>query len=100
MVAKRKRGAGFRRRKSDSRNSETQECVLRTVYVRRGVDGEGVIKFHTARNLRRRGRAWVAPYTRESCETHEMVTSRSRRFGATVNRPNQTISTQTKGKLR
>src|SRR5438552_12800655 len=36
---------------SDSRNSETQELVLRTVYVRRGVEGEGVTKFLTVRNL-------------------------------------------------
>src|SRR6266571_7602852 len=41
-----KRGAGIRKRKPESRNS-----VLRTVYVRRGVEGEGLIKFLTVRNL-------------------------------------------------
>src|SRR6266571_5067461 len=41
-----KRGAGIRKRKPESRNS-----VLRTVYVGRGVEGEGLIKFLTVRNL-------------------------------------------------
>ncbi len=96
QALKGKCGAEVRRRKPVSRNSETQEWVLRTVYVRSGVDGEGVIKFLTVRNLRRRCRAWVAFYTREPCEMYEMVRSKQSQFGATDNQP---TSTQAKIKV-
>jgi len=51
MATKGKRGAGIRRGKPISRTSETQAWVLRTVYVRRCVEGEGLIKFLTVRHL-------------------------------------------------
>ena len=51
MVAKDKCRVELRRRIPESRSSATQEWVLRTVHVRRGVEGEEVIKFLTVRNL-------------------------------------------------
>src|SRR5258708_1718083 len=45
-------------------------------------------------------RARVTLDTRESCEMHEMVKTRSRRFGASVNRPNPTTSTQARGRIK
>ncbi len=90
MVAKDKCRVELRRRIPESRSSATQEWVLRTVHVRRGVEGEEVIKSLTVRSLNRRGRASVAFYTRESCEMHEMVRSKQSQFGATVNRPTST----------
>src|SRR5438552_19117733 len=120
METKGRCGAGFRPMEPESRNSETQEWVLRTVYVRRGVDGEQVIKFLTVRNLKRWGqsgrsgigdswnsplrlkrqsRARLALYVRESCVMHEMGKRRDRRFGASVNQTKAT-ATQAKGKSR
>ncbi len=51
METKGKRGAGIRRTEPESRNSETQEWVLRTVYVRRGVEREELIKCLTVIHL-------------------------------------------------
>jgi hypothetical protein len=78
-----KRGAEIRRRKPDSRNSETQEWD----------------SLNSPLRLKKLSRARVTLDTRESCEMHEMVKTRSRRFGA-FNRPNPTTLTQAKGKLR
>src|SRR5713101_2378815 len=76
------RGVGIRRRKPDSRNSETQEWDSWSWPVR----------------LKRQSRARVAIYNRESCEMHEMMGKRSR-FAASVNKT-KTTSTQAKGKSR
>ena len=80
METKGECGAEIRRRKPDSRNSETQAWE----------------SWNSPLRLKRQSRARVALYNRESCEMHEIVESRNR-SGATVN---QTTSTQAKGKLR
>ncbi len=84
METKGECGAEIRRRKPDSRNSETQEWDWLNSPLR----------------LKKLSRARVTLDTRESCEMQEMLTTRSRLFGARVNRPNPTTSTQAKGKLR
>ena len=84
METKGECGAEIRQRKPDSRNSETQEWD----------------SWNSPLRLKRQSRSWVTPYTLESCEMHEMVKTRSRRFRASVNRPNPTTLTQAKGKLR
>ncbi len=84
METKGECGADIRRRKPDSRNSETQEWD----------------SLNSPLRLKMQSRARVTLDTRESCEMHEMVKTRSRRFGASVNRSNPTTSTQAKGKLR
>ncbi len=76
------RGVGIRRRKPDSRNSETQEWD----------------SWNGPLRLKRQSRALVAPYIIESCEMHEMMGKRSR-FAASVNKTT-TTSTQAKGKSR
>ncbi len=84
METKGKCGPEIRRRKPDSRNSETHEWD----------------SLNSPLRLKRLSRARVTLDTRESCEMHEMVKTRSRRFGASVNRPNPTTLTQAEGKLR
>ncbi len=84
METKGKCVAEIRRRKSDRRNSETQEWD----------------SWNSPLRLKRQSRARVTLYIRKSCGMHEMVKTRSRRFGASVNRPNPITSTQAKGKLR
>ncbi len=74
METKGECGAEIRQRKPDNRNSETQEWV----------------SWNSSLRLKRRSRARVTLDTRESCEMQEMLTTRSRRFGARVNRPNPT----------
>jgi hypothetical protein len=63
-----------------------------------GVQSWGLVEL--APRLKRQSRVRVTLDTRESCEMQEMVKTRSRRFGTSVNRPNSTTSTQAKGKLR
>ncbi|SRR5713101_8327066 len=77
---------------SDGGNWRAETQKLRNLSWKAGA----AFKFLTLRDLRRRDRAWVALYTRESCEMHEMMKGRSR-SGASVN---QTPSTQAKGNLR
>ena len=84
METKGECGADIRRRKPDSRNSETQDWD----------------SLNSPFGLKKLSRARVTLYTRESCDMQEMVKTRSRRFGTNVNRPNPTTSTQAKGKLR
>jgi len=84
MVAKGRCRDETRGRKPESRNSENQEWGL----------------WNSPLPLKRQSRARVTLYIRKSCEMHEMMKARSRRFGASVNRPKQTTSTQTKAKLR
>src|SRR6266849_4217976 len=76
--------AEIRRRKPDSRNSETQEWD----------------SWNSPLRIKSQSHAWVTLYIRKSCEMHEMVRTRSRRFRTSVNRPNPTTPTQAKGKLR
>ena len=85
METKGECGADIRGRKPDSRNSETQEWD--------SLNSPLVV------SKQARSRARVTLDTRESCDMQEMVKTRSRRFGASVNRPNPTTSTQAKGKL-
>ena len=80
METKGKRGAEIRRRKPDSRNSETQEWD----------------SWNSPLRLKRQSWAWVALHIRESCEMHETMERRSR-FAASVNKT-KTTTTQAKGK--
>jgi hypothetical protein len=113
MVAKDKCRAEIRRRKPDSRNSDTQDrglegwsCFQISHCEKFEAAGSevGDAKFggswNSPHRVKRQSRAWVTLYSRESCKMHEIVKRRSRRFGASVNRPNQTTSTQANGKLR
>jgi hypothetical protein len=89
MEPKAKRGAEMRRGKADSLNSETQEW-----------DVEGRSRFqisHREKFEKAKPGVLGSLYPRivRNARKGEW---RSRRFGASVNKPNQTTSTQAKGK--
>ena len=74
--------------------SDAGKRTAETPKLRNGTRGTRPLR------AKRQSRACLVLCTRESCEMHERVKTRSRRTGVSVHRPNPTTSTQDKGKIK
>jgi hypothetical protein len=89
METKSKRGAEIRRRKADSLNSETQEW---------GLEGRSHFQISRREKFEKAKPGVLGSLYPRIVRNARKGEGRSPRFGASVNKPNQTTSTQAKGK--